>query len=176
MHYIQTPGFKLRNLVMENLFRQTFLYLVIYFLLFFVGIKAESAENASNTVAESNFMVHIGAIFDADSTEGAAAEISMSLAISDFYALHSNYRTRVVLHIRNTKELVGTAAAGTLLIIIRLQFIGNLILFAFCSMLQISVHNLLEGNEVHVMSSVLVFYFSYNLELSHMYFLNINYI
>ncbi|KAJ4709393.1 Glutamate receptor [Melia azedarach] len=56
-------------------------------------------------------MVHIGAIFDADSTEGAAAEISMSLAISDFYALHSNYRTRVVLHIRNTKELVGTAAA-----------------------------------------------------------------
>lgn len=70
-------------------------------------------ESSAETIRGSKSSVHIGAIFDPDSTlDGVIAEISMNLAISDFYALHPNYQTRLHLRVTTAKDLVDTAGAG----------------------------------------------------------------
>ncbi|KAJ0031793.1 hypothetical protein Pint_14235 [Pistacia integerrima] len=68
-----------------------------------VGIHSGAAE----------INVPIGAVLDLDSAEGATAEVSISMAIADFYATHSDYQTRLIVHTRNSKDLVDTASAGT---------------------------------------------------------------
>ncbi|KAL5773095.1 hypothetical protein ACOSP7_012712 [Xanthoceras sorbifolium] len=75
------------------------------------GTSPNAHTSHGNASDESKSLVRIGAVFDADSAEGGAiAEICMRMAISDFYALHSTYHTRLVLHTRSSKDLVGTVA------------------------------------------------------------------
>ncbi|ESR66690.1 hypothetical protein CICLE_v10007399mg [Citrus x clementina] len=70
-------------------------------------------ESSAETIRGSKSSVHIGAIFDTDNTlDGVIAEISMNLAISDFYALHPNYQTRLHLRVTTAKDLVDTAGAA----------------------------------------------------------------
>ncbi|KAK2656086.1 hypothetical protein Ddye_009138 [Dipteronia dyeriana] len=87
--------------------RLTFFHLPFFFLLFGACrvIKSETVAD------ESKSLVHIGAVFDVDSAQGAIAETCMCMAISDFYDMHSTYQTRLALHTRTSKDLVGTAAA-----------------------------------------------------------------
>ncbi|KAH9806066.1 glutamate receptor [Citrus sinensis] len=82
-----------------------------YFILFHdTGAMPESS---AETIRGSKSSVHIGAIFDPDSTlDGVIAEISMNLAISDFYALRPNYQTRLHLRVTTAKDLVDTAGAA----------------------------------------------------------------
>lgn len=47
--------------------------------------------------------VHVGAILDMGSREGKIVHSCISMALSDFYHLHGNYSTRVVLHSRDSK-------------------------------------------------------------------------
>ena len=48
--------------------------------------------------------VHVGAIVDMSSREGKIVESCISMAISDFYDVHHNYTTRVLLHTRDSKR------------------------------------------------------------------------
>ncbi|KAL5842298.1 hypothetical protein ACOSQ3_012904 [Xanthoceras sorbifolium] len=81
-----------------------FVYLPILLFLFHFLIRVKSETKSSS-------LVHIGAVFDVDSAEGAVAEMCISMAISDFYAMHSNYQTRLILHTRTSKDLASTATA-----------------------------------------------------------------
>ncbi|VVA36018.1 PREDICTED: glutamate receptor, partial [Prunus dulcis] len=47
--------------------------------------------------------IHVGVILDMKSREGRIVLNCMSAAVSDFYQLHKNYSTRVVLHSRDSK-------------------------------------------------------------------------
>lgn len=92
-----------------------FVSIFFCFLHFFILFHDTGAmpESSAETIRGSKFSVHIGAIFDPDNTlDGVIAEISMNLAISDFYALHPNYQTRLHLRVTTAKDLVDTAGAG----------------------------------------------------------------
>ena len=47
--------------------------------------------------------VHVGVILDMGSREGKTIHSCVSMAISDFYSLHTDYEVRIVLHTRDSK-------------------------------------------------------------------------
>ena len=58
--------------------------------------------------------VHVGAIVDMSSREGKIVESCISMAISDFYGVHRNYTTRLLLHTRDSKgQHLRALSAGT---------------------------------------------------------------
>ncbi|KAF5195603.1 Glutamate receptor 2.2, partial [Thalictrum thalictroides] len=57
--------------------------------------------------------VHAGVILDMDTWTGKVSTSSMYMAISDFYAIHGDYKTRLVLHTRDSKsDIVGAVFAA----------------------------------------------------------------
>ncbi|KAB5513737.1 hypothetical protein DKX38_027695 [Salix brachista] len=58
--------------------------------------------------------VNVGVVLDLDSDlDGKIALSCIEMALSDFYATHGDYRTRLVLNTRDSmKDVVGAAAAG----------------------------------------------------------------
>lgn len=55
---------------------------------------------------------HVGVLLDLDTLVGKMGWISILTAIDDFYDLHRNYTTRVVLHAKDTNNDVVQAAAS----------------------------------------------------------------
>ncbi|KAI3455711.1 hypothetical protein Pfo_012374 [Paulownia fortunei] len=64
--------------------------------------------------AQLNTTFQVGVILDFDSLVGRIGLTSLSLALSDFYSANSNYSTRLVLHIRDSRGRVTGAAASAL--------------------------------------------------------------
>lgn len=61
----------------------------------------------------STVPVDVGVILHLRSLPGKRSRTSISMAIEDFYAVHSNYTTRVILHVKDSEnEAIGAAAAG----------------------------------------------------------------
>ena len=59
--------------------------------------------------------VKVGVVLDLDTWIGKMWLSCISMALSDFYASHGHYKTRVVTKIRDSKrDVVGAAAAGTI--------------------------------------------------------------
>lgn len=59
--------------------------------------------------------VNVGMILDFDSLFGKIGLSCVEMALSDFYASHAYYNTRLVLHIRDSmRDGVVEAAAGSL--------------------------------------------------------------
>ncbi|KAJ6862074.1 hypothetical protein NC652_039032 [Populus alba x Populus x berolinensis] len=60
--------------------------------------------------------VNVGVVLDLDSDlDGRIALSCIEMALSDFYATHGDYKTRLVLNTRDSmKDVVGAAAAGPL--------------------------------------------------------------
>ncbi|KAK6238779.1 hypothetical protein QUC31_004248, partial [Theobroma cacao] len=57
--------------------------------------------------------VHVGVILDMGSLEGKILQRCISMAISDFYSVHDHYKTRLVLHTRDSKgETLNALSAG----------------------------------------------------------------
>lgn len=68
------------------------------------------AQNASRGAQE----FHVGGILDLETMVGKIARTSISLAMEDFYAVHQNYSTKLVLHIRDSmRDDVRAASQGT---------------------------------------------------------------
>lgn len=94
-------------------------YSVHYFfsllLLFFISLlllHSEKAE-AQNSKGSTVISVNVGVILDMDKWVGQMGLSCISMALSDFYASHSFYKTRLVLNNRDSKnDVVGAAAAG----------------------------------------------------------------
>ena len=58
-------------------------------------------------------VVRAGIVLDLNSTKGEMAKSCILMAVSDFYAVNSNYRTRLSLFIRDSKgDVIGAACAG----------------------------------------------------------------
>ena len=67
------------------------------------------AQNTTSKIDE----FHVGVILNLGSLVGKVARTSVSLAVEDFYAVHRNYSTKLVLHIRDSMASdVQAAAAG----------------------------------------------------------------
>ena len=59
--------------------------------------------------------VNVGVVADLDEVSGKMYLSCIEMALSDFYASHAQYKTRVVLNTSNSHEdVVGAADAGTL--------------------------------------------------------------
>ena len=57
--------------------------------------------------------VNVGVVLDMDTWIGKMGLSCISMALSDFYSSHSDYKTRIVLNNRDSKkDVVGAAAAG----------------------------------------------------------------
>jgi ionotropic glutamate receptor len=79
----------------------------ILFLLLIVDFGV--AQNTTRKATE----IHVGLILNLDSLVGKVARTSVSLAVEDFYATHTNYSTKLVLHIRDSMASdVQAASAG----------------------------------------------------------------
>ena len=60
-------------------------------------------------------VIPIGVVLDLKSPVGRAAESYMSMALSDFYTMNDNYRTRLSLLTKDSgDDIVAAASAGTL--------------------------------------------------------------
>jgi ionotropic glutamate receptor len=85
---------------------------VLSFFFFSVKILFTGMGMAENT----SIPVSVGVVLDLDSDlDGRIALSCIEMALSDFYATHGDYKTRLVLNTRDSmKDVVGAAAAGPL--------------------------------------------------------------
>ncbi|GMI89253.1 GLUTAMATE RECEPTOR 2.7, glutamate receptor 2.7 [Hibiscus trionum] len=74
-----------------------------------VGVVAQSRNTATVTVP-----VNVGVVLDMDSLVGKIGMSCINMALSDFYATHSHYKTKLVLHSKDSAGDVVAAAAAAL--------------------------------------------------------------
>jgi ionotropic glutamate receptor len=93
--------------------RKTPLKPVISFLLFLcLKILFMETGVAQNT---TSIPVNVGVVLDLEYFDVNIALSCINMALSDFYATRGDYKTRLVLAIRDSKkDVVGAAAAGSL--------------------------------------------------------------
>ncbi|KAM5585569.1 glutamate receptor 2.8 [Rosa sericea] len=90
---------------MENQKRRISIILVLFSWIFMAAAMA--AENAST------IPVNVGVVVDLDEPSGKMYLSCIEMALSDFYASHAQYETRVVLNTSNSHEdVVGAAGAA----------------------------------------------------------------
>ncbi|XP_016649716.1 PREDICTED: glutamate receptor 1.4-like [Prunus mume] len=80
--------------------KQTILCLSFVTLFSLLGLLCAKIDGSPNIVVEE---VHVGVILDMGSREGKIILSCISTSLSDFYHLHNNYSTRVILHTRDSK-------------------------------------------------------------------------
>uniref|UniRef100_A0A0E0M1H3 Ionotropic glutamate receptor C-terminal domain-containing protein n=1 Tax=Oryza punctata TaxID=4537 RepID=A0A0E0M1H3_ORYPU len=73
---------------------------VIFLVSSLLQASSAAAQSASGGGAGGS-SVHVGVILDLGTLVGKIARTSVLLAVDDFYAAHPNYRTRLVLHVRD---------------------------------------------------------------------------
>ncbi|GLT81639.1 hypothetical protein SLE2022_000770 [Rubroshorea leprosula] len=90
------------------LFCISWLFFVLFCSLFLV-----EAAVAENTMASATIPVNVGVVLDLDTWVGKLGLSCINMAISDFYSNHGNYRTRLVLNVKDSEgDIVGAAAAA----------------------------------------------------------------
>ncbi|KAI4990402.1 hypothetical protein ZWY2020_038765 [Hordeum vulgare] len=82
-------------------------------LLLLLPINLAVAQNTSREEAQE---LHVGVILDLGSIVGKMARTSVSLAMEDFCAVHPNYSTKLVLHVRDSMSDDVQAASQALII------------------------------------------------------------
>ncbi|TQD85475.1 hypothetical protein C1H46_028942 [Malus baccata] len=87
----------------KNPMIKPFFLFFLFFRIFFVG--------AQNTTL---IPVHVGVVLDLDTGFGKVEMSCIDMALADFYASHAGYKTRLVLHKRDSAEDVVVAATAAL--------------------------------------------------------------
>ncbi|KAM1527100.1 hypothetical protein ACFXTH_016575 [Malus domestica] len=90
------------NMTKNPMIEPVFLFF-LFFKIFFVG--------AQNTTL---IPVHVGVVLDLDTGYGKVGMSCIDMALADFYASHAGYKTRLVLHKRDSAEDVVVAATAAL--------------------------------------------------------------
>lgn len=81
----------------------------------FVSNQTDAVNEGSGS-EQKRVSVRVGLVLDLGSVEGKIVRSSVSLALSDFYAVNSDYKTRVSLSIRNSRgEPLLALASGNVL-------------------------------------------------------------
>lgn len=88
---------------------------IMLFVIIFFGLGLCRANGIENGSTESKAqVVKVGVILNLGSPLGKMAKSYISMAVSDFYAINANYRTRLALSVKDTEEdVVEAASAGT---------------------------------------------------------------
>ncbi|CAN6539671.1 unnamed protein product [Malus baccata var. baccata] len=90
------------NMTKNPMIKPVFLFF-LFFRIFFVG--------AQNTTL---IPVHVGVVLDLDTGFGKMGMSYIDMALADFYASHAGYKTRLVLHKRDSAKDVVVAATAAL--------------------------------------------------------------
>ncbi|XVF32050.1 hypothetical protein REPUB_Repub17cG0048400 [Reevesia pubescens] len=81
---------------------------VLLFCLIFIFFLDNAVVTQNTTIP-----VNVGVVLDFDSLVGKIGWSCINMAVSDFYAIHGDYKTRLVLNTRDSNEdVVGAAAAA----------------------------------------------------------------
>lgn len=84
--------------------------LLVLFIIF-LGLNALLCTTQSNSHSR-NISFPVGVVLDLDSPGGRIGLSYLSMALSDFYRVHKNYTTKLVLHVEDSKGLVIDSAAS----------------------------------------------------------------
>uniref|UniRef100_K3YZ13 Glutamate receptor n=1 Tax=Setaria italica TaxID=4555 RepID=K3YZ13_SETIT len=77
----------------------------------FLAFSSAVAQNVTESKVQE---FHVGVVLDLGTTVGKVAHTSISIAVEDFYAIHPNYTTRLVLHVRDSMSDDVQAASAVL--------------------------------------------------------------
>ncbi|CAD6219170.1 unnamed protein product [Miscanthus lutarioriparius] len=80
-------------------------------MLLFLAFSYEVALGVTENKVEK---FHVGVVLDLGTPVGKVARTSISIAVEDFYAVHPNYTTRLVLHVRDSMSDDVQAAAAVI--------------------------------------------------------------
>ncbi|KAH7533380.1 hypothetical protein FEM48_Zijuj04G0124700 [Ziziphus jujuba var. spinosa] len=84
---------------------------ILIFAIFFFNLVGQKL--CGGTERRRQTEVHVGVILDMDSKQGKIIHSCVSMAISNFYSLHNNYATKLVLHTRDSKgQLLQLVSSG----------------------------------------------------------------
>jgi len=82
---------------------------------FFLSLMILFLEMGVAQSTTSTIPVNVGVVLDFASLGAKIALSCINMALSDFYASHGDYKTRLVLNTRDSKkDVIGAAAAGSL--------------------------------------------------------------
>ena len=90
-------------------------HMFFLFTLLSLMFRAQSVAASSeiHATARSTYSsINIGAVLDLNSPMGTMIDLCMSMALSDFYSIHSNYKTRLFLHTASAEEELDVSSAG----------------------------------------------------------------
>ncbi|XP_008223627.1 PREDICTED: glutamate receptor 2.8-like [Prunus mume] len=92
---------------------------------FFFILSLAGLGSIQLSMAKEVIRIPVGVVLDLNSSVGAIAESCMTMALSDFYAKHAHYRTRLDLRTRDSADDIVTAAseAGYMMKIEKVQAI-----------------------------------------------------
>ncbi|PUZ74981.1 hypothetical protein GQ55_1G110300 [Panicum hallii var. hallii] len=68
-------------------------------MILFLAFSSAVAQNVTESKVEE---FHVGVVLDLGTIVGKVAHTNISIAVEDFYAVHPNYTTRIVLHVRDS--------------------------------------------------------------------------
>jgi ionotropic glutamate receptor len=105
----------------------------------FLLVLISNITASQNAIETEPTTVNVGVILDLQSLVGKIAHISILMALEDFYSDHSSYRTKLVLHMRDSNgEDIQAASAGT---------------FTICSLLELrnEMHKQLQNFVLYIM-------------------------
>ncbi|KAI7985283.1 Glutamate receptor 2.7 [Camellia lanceoleosa] len=88
------------------MFLHIFLVLVSFYTFF--------GTSQSNVFGNGSVVFQVGVVLDLDSKVGRMGLSHLNMALKDFYSAHENHKTRLVLHVRDSKEQVIDAAAAAI--------------------------------------------------------------
>ncbi|KAF5960305.1 hypothetical protein HYC85_001514 [Camellia sinensis] len=81
-------------------------------------ISLRGTAMAQSTTNTTTVQVKVGVVLDMNTWVGKMGLKGISMALSDFYSSHVHYKTRLELHVRDSKDNVVGAAAAVLLILV----------------------------------------------------------
>ena len=92
------------------------LYFLILFFCLNQDLCAQSITSKSKNIKiNGDVFIDMGIILDMESWIGKSIHRCITMAISDFYALNHSYKTRIVVHTRDSiGDLVKALSSGTL--------------------------------------------------------------
>ncbi|KAF5821959.1 hypothetical protein HanXRQr2_Chr01g0020901 [Helianthus annuus] len=88
---------------LQNLSKIISLVLIFVSLLYHGLCTHSLLPQNSSTFLFDKVIIRVGIILDMEAWTGKSIHSFINFAISDFYTRNSNYRTRIVLHIRDSK-------------------------------------------------------------------------
>ena len=100
---------------METRKEKLMIMIVIFFFMISLFSRYSHQTDGNIPTSEDKVIVHVGLILEMTSMEGKILHSCITMALSDFYDLNIDYRTRIVLHTRDSKgETLLALSAGKL--------------------------------------------------------------